>query len=1181
MTKKHNEIMEENKIINVFKKSLEWEKLVLGLKQGMKEQLVVGLSGSGKALLMAALKNYQNKPVLIITPGESESRALIDDLTSLIKEKEVFHFPIYQLLPYQILASGREALVSRLKILTALVKNKPLLIVASVEALLRRLSPKEIFEKCFLQFKVGQKVNLKELQYSLYHLGYESVKLVEAKGQFSVRGGILDIFPSQEEKAFRIEFFDDEIDSIRYFSTDSQRSLSMLKEILITPSTELVLDKESKNMGLKKISDSFKAQLKKFSSFSSSEPRENLENHFSQTMEKIKRDEFFLGIEQFLPYFYPNVSTILDYLPKDSLIVLDDSLRIKEVVDVIQKERLDIYADLLEKGKVLKEQWQGYIEWKDLKEVIHQHIIIDLSLFSRKISFLKPEQKLSFVFKPMTPFLGRSEVLMNDLLSWKEMGYIIALFAGSSGKLKQLVRELKNAQIDFQKGFFTKEDFFQSKVYVDEHFLSEGFEFPETKLIVITEKEIYGQMKKAYHKKGKNSSKMNIFADLKEGDYVVHINHGIGLYKGVHSMEIDGIKRDYLHLKYAGQDTLYVPIDQVGLLQKYLGSENKAPKLSKMDSTEWIKAKNKVKSSVKEMAKELLELYAKREAQKGFAFSRDTVWQREFEETFIYEETKDQLKAIEEVKNDMQKTRPMDRLLCGDVGYGKTEVALRAAFKAVMDSKQVAILVPTTILAQQHYATFKERLNNYPVTLEVLSRFKTLKERKKIVANLANGTIDIVIGTHRLVQSDIKFKDLGLLVVDEEQRFGVSHKEKIKQLQNNVDVLTLTATPIPRTLHMSLVGVRDTSILETPPENRFPVQTYVLEEDSIMLRESIQREIGRNGQVFFMYNRIEELEELAIYLKELVPNALVGIAHGQMKEEQLEEVMLQFIEGKTNVLVCTSIIESGLDIPNVNTLIVKDANLLGLAQLYQLRGRVGRSNRMAYAYFTYRPDKVLSEVAEKRLAAIKEFTEFGSGYKISMRDLEIRGAGNLLGAEQHGHIASVGFDLYCRLLEEAVLEAKGEPKEFVKDVLIELPVEAYLPNTYIEDGNQKVELYKRIASFTEQSEVEELQDEILDRFGEFPRSVQTLLRIASLKIKAGSLGIKSLSGQANFIKIQLEKEHKLGSDKMLLIAQNYKDKLKFFQQEDGYEIRLKAPNLEKRIFHYLDMLDEFLDFILN
>ncbi|MHB8156848.1 MAG: transcription-repair coupling factor, partial [Desulfocucumaceae bacterium] len=739
----------------------------------------------------------------------------------------------------------------------------------------------------------------------------------------------------------------------------------------------------------------------------------------------------------------------------------------------------------------------------------------------------------------------------------------------------QILNVMKDARIDAYRVDTLNEDIIHGNVVIVGGRLSGGFELPSGKLAVITAAEMYGRQKRARSRE-RAGSRMEPFTDLKAGDYVVHVNHGIGRYTGIEKLEIGSIQKDYLAVKYAGEDKLYVPTDQVGLIQKYLGGEADAPRLSRLGGSEWNRVKGKVREAVKEMAQELLVLYAARESASGYAFSPDTVWQKEFEETFPYDETPDQLRAIEEVKRDMEQNKPMDRLLCGDVGYGKTEVALRAAFKAVMDGKQVAVLVPTTILAQQHFNTFSERFSPYPISIEMLSRFRTPREQKKILHDLHLGKLDIVIGTHRLVQEDVAFKGLGLLVVDEEQRFGVAHKERLKMIKHNVDVLTLTATPIPRTLHMSMVGVRDTSLLETPPENRFPVQTYVLEEDPSMIREAIYREIGRGGQVFFVHNRIVDLDSVARWLQGLVPEVRLAVAHGQLKEDDLEQIMIDFMKAEYDVLVCTTIIESGLDIPNVNTLIVKDANNMGLSQLYQLRGRVGRSNRIAYAYCTYRRDRILNEVAEKRLAAIREFTAFGSGYKIAMRDLEIRGAGNLLGSEQHGHIDAVGFDMYCKLLEDAVREARGEEAVGPVETSVELPVEAYIPDSYVTDTNQKVEIYRRMAGFRDELFLDDLADEMTDRFGDMPLPVQRLLRVARIKTLAGKIRIKNIAGQAGFFRLQFAPGHTLTGDRLVKIGQAYKNRVKFSVQGDDFEIRLKSPGPEDDPEYYLGELEQFI-----
>ncbi len=1134
-----------------------------------------GISGSARALLTAALYQEKSEPILFLTSSESEARLILKDLQNLLPEETLSYFPANQLLPYHVLASGRENLTFRLQTLSK--SEQALVIVASWEGLLRRLTPPEIFRRSFLTLKIGQQLDPHQLRRQLVNLGYEAVSLVEGKGQFSFRGGIADIFPAESSQAFRVEFFDDEIETIRIFSPDSQLSLTNCSQIRIGPATELVLTPQIRDKGQQALKKAFAEQIERLPK--NSEIRLYLEEYQQEVQQQL--EENWGAMEQFLPYFYPQSVSLLDYLAPNTLIIIDDPNRIQETSQAIFKERSCIYTDLIEQGKILPGQWQGYWEENELKKCFFSHRLIALSqLPGNQQEFWQRTKQLDFNLKTLPAFMGRIDLLTTNLRHWKKNGFRVILLSSKSSRRQKLIEDLQQENLKIHQNIseIPPQEIARlpGSIFCEGFSLQQGFEFAASKLVIITERELYGQTQHAYRKKTNSPEKMNIFADLREGDFVVHLNHGIGHYLGLKTEEREGIHREYLVLKYAGDDKLYIPTDQAGMLQKYLGSETSAPRLSKLGSTEWLKTRNKVKAAVKEMAKDLLKLYAARETFRGYAFGPDTIWQKEFEDSFIFEETPDQLKAMAEIKADMEKDRPMDRLLCGDVGYGKTEVALRAAFKAVNDGKQVAVLVPTTLLAQQHFLTFGERLQNYPIRLEMLSRFKSPKERRTIIQELARGQIDIVIGTHRLLQEDVKFRNLGLLVVDEEQRFGVAHKEKIKNLQKNVDVLTLTATPIPRTLHMSLVGIRDTSILQTPPDNRFPVQTYVLKEDPILLREAILREIDRNGQIFFMHNRIAELNNIALYLEQLIPGLSWGIAHGQMKEDELEQIMLDFMEGKFSVLICTSIIENGLDIPNVNTLIVRDANNLGLSQLYQLRGRVGRSNRMAYAYFTYRSNKILNELSAKRLSAIREFTEFGSGYKIAMRDLEIRGAGNILGAEQHGHIAAVGFDLYCRLLESAIKDIKGEAQESTMEISIDLPLESYLPARYIPDNQQKIDLYRRIAHLSQDSEIEEIHKEISDRFGAMPASVANLLTIASLKILARKLGVKSITGQNNYLKLVLAEKHKLTGSKMALLAQKYQDNIRFNQQDNDYEIKLKAPHLESKINKYIKVLQELM-----
>ncbi|CCO08624.1 transcription-repair coupling factor [Desulforamulus hydrothermalis] len=1154
--------------------TIEYQNLLQGLQKGFTQQMVFGLAGSQRSYLFAGLAE-QRRTVLIVMPGEAEANALVDDLTSLLPDKPVLFFPVWQLLPYQIYAHSNDVLAQRLRVLNKLAAGQPAVVVTSVEALLRRLAPPAVLRQSSLQLVLGQRVDPESLHRQLVDLGYERVDLVESRGQFSSRGGITDIFPMIAAHPVRIEFFDDEVDSVRHFDVATQRSLDKLKAIDITPCRELVVTAEGWQRCLDNYEQEYKNQLKKLQRSGSVDAVHQLASQGAVLLEQIRRRVPFAGMEQLLSYFYPQPVTLLDYFVDTPLVLVDDPLRCKEVADTILKERNETYIDLLNKGKVLPGHLHSYLEWRQLLAPLERLPGIYCSFLPRHPQFLRPQNVVNFPAKAMHSFLGHTEVLADEVRHWRRRNYAVVLLVSSEERAANLLNLLRDAKID---AFWVKQlnnEVKEGNVVITVGQLAGGFELISARLVVITDAEIFGQRKKSRKHRARRD-RPEPLADLKPGDYVVHVNHGIGRYLGIITLDIGGLQKDYLQVQYAGEDKLYVPTDQVGMLQKYLGAEADHPKLSRLGGSEWAKAKARVKEAVRDMARELLELYAARQTVQGYAFSPDTPWQAEFEAQFPYEETPDQLRAIQEVKRDMEKPRPMDRLLCGDVGYGKTEVALRAAFKAVMDNKQVAVLVPTTILAQQHYNTFRERFANYPVRIEMLSRFRTPKEQRQVLAGLATGEVDIVIGTHRLVQDDIYFKDLGLLVVDEEQRFGVMHKEKLKQLRQNVDVLTLTATPIPRTLHMSLVGVRDTSVLETPPEERFPVQTYVLEEDPVLIREAIRRELNRGGQVYFVHNRVVDLDRLAGWLQGLVPEARLGVAHGQMKEDELEQIMLEFMDGAYDVLVCTTIVETGLDIANVNTLIVKDADHFGLAQLYQLRGRVGRTNRLAYAYFLFRRDKVLTEVSERRLSAIREFTEFGSGYKIAMRDLEIRGAGNILGAQQHGHIAEVGFEMYCRLLEEAIQEARGHKTEQVVDTAVELPVEAYIPDTYVPDGNQKVELYRRLAAMQEVSELADLEDELVDRYGDLPDSVRCLLLVAQLKMAGRQLHIKSISRPQGYYRLLFAPDAPLDGEKLVAISEKYKNNVKFHNSPEGFEIKLISREKGDLSLRKLEQLYSFL-----
>ncbi len=1165
-------------LLQPLEQATEFQGIINGLNNGLDQQHIFGLAGPERTLIIAGIIYQKNGPALIITPNESDAGTLLEDLSYLLPDREVMLFPVWQAMPFPVVSHNREINAQRLRVLEKLISGQNPVVVAPVEAVLRRLAPPAVYHDERRILKVGQRVDLEDLQQFLVRQGYERVDMIEGPGQFSIRGGILDVYPPAEDNPLRVEFWDDEVDSIRTFEISSQRSIENLSEVKITPAQEMAVSEKYWADGRERLLNEYRNHHKKMVKSASVDAQHQLNAQVESLLARMEKPAYFEGAEKLLPYFYPELYNIVDYFPADTPLLIEEPLRIKEIIEVIQKERAETHTDLLAKGKTLPSQYHIYLDWRQFWAKLERRQSLFFSFLPRSAQFLKPKNIVNFIAKAMHPFLGNLAVLADEVKQWKRKKYAVVLMVSTAERARSLLETLKEAQIDaFYMSKLSKE-VLPGNIVITEGYISAGFELTAARLAVITEKEIFGQRKKKRKRREFSENKVIPIEELKPNDYVVHINHGIGRYLGLTTLDIGGIQKDYLIIQYAGEDKIYVPTDQVDLLQRYSGNEGIAPKLSKMGGSEWKRTKNKVRAAVKQIADDLLQLYAKRQAQKGYAFSKDTVWQREFESAFPYEETPDQLKAIAEVKKDMESPRPMDRLLCGDVGYGKTEVALRAAFKAVNDGKQVAVLVPTTILAQQHYNTFRERFAPYPVNIEMLSRFRTPKEQRAVLQGLSDGSVDIVIGTHRLVQKDVKFKDLGLVVIDEEQRFGVAHKERLKQLRATVDVLTLTATPIPRTLHMSLVKVRDTSLLETPPEERYPVQTYVMEEDPVMIREAIRREINRGGQVFFVHNRVAELDVVANWLSGLVPEAKLVVAHGQMKEEQLEKIMLDFMAGSYDVLVCTTIIETGLDLPNVNTLIVKDADRFGLAQLYQLRGRVGRSNRVAYAYFTFRKDKVLTEEAERRLSAIRDFTDLGSGYKIAMRDLEIRGAGNILGVEQHGHIAEVGFDLYCRMLEEAVREAKGEEIEKTVDTVIELPVDAYIPENYISDSGQKVELYRRIANMKEPEQVDDLEEELVDRFGDVPAPVQRLLLVAKLKAVGSKLKIKSISRQSGYIKFVFGSEPPLNAKKLVELSERYRKCLKFNNSAEEFEIKIKFRQVDR-----IDcqQLKELLDFTIQ
>ncbi|KAB2953037.1 transcription-repair coupling factor [Heliorestis acidaminivorans] len=1137
---------------------------------------VVGLSASQRTLLMASMGRKSGRPLFVITHSPYQAKKIMEDLQTFLPDEEILFFPATEVMPYEVLSASHELSAQRLTVLTRLARKEPITVVTTIEALQKKLVPPFVMERNLLSFACGQSTSVETLVTEIHGLGYERVPLVERRGQFSLRGGILDIFPLNQEAPARIEFFDDEVDTIRIFDLDSQRSQEKVESYEVGPARELLMSAEVRQAGQERLAEETAKAKERLLKNKQQEAAARLQEKMDSYVAQLQAGIWVEGMEQFQNFFYPDQVTLLDYLHPESLLFWDEPMRLEESAEAKRKEIEETFVHLLASGGVLPIQQENYLTYQDIMAQLKEKALFFLSLLPKKIAGVALEDTLHFTMKLMHSYMGKMNMLAEELTAFRQRKYTIMLLAATKARQNHIKQVLRDYGVESNAVDRIDGPLEPATVIVAVGSIESGLELPQSKLVLITDSEIFGREKKARKtKKSQEGAKIDSFLDLSVGDYVVHVNHGIGRYVGVEKLVVAGFHKDYLVIKYAGEDRLYVPTEQVHLIQKYVGSEGVSPKIYRLGGNDWQKVKNKVKESVREMAGELLKLYAARESLQGIAFSPDTTWQKEFEESFVYEETPDQLRSIEEVKKDMENHKPMDRLLCGDVGYGKTEVAIRAAFKAVCDNKQVAILVPTTILAQQHYNTFRERFRNYPeIQVEMLSRFRSSKEQKETIEGLRIGTVDVVIGTHRLVSSDIRFKDLGLLIIDEEQRFGVAHKEKIKQLRTNVDVLTLSATPIPRTLHMSLVGLRDMSTIETPPEDRYPVQTYVVEYNFDMIREAIRREIGRGGQVYYVRNRVEDLERIVRDLSKLVPEARVALAHGKMREDQLEQIMMDFLGGEYDILVCTTIIETGLDVPNVNTLIVDGADLMGLSQLYQLRGRVGRSNRLAYAYFTYRKDKVLTEVAEKRLHAIREFTELGSGFKIAMRDLEIRGVGNLLGPEQHGQMASVGFDLYCRLLEESIQELRGEKKEEEPEVFLELKVDAFIPDNYVSDSASKVQIYKRLLAMKTLEELDSLEDELIDRYGDLPDPVHNLVLLSKVKVRGNKVAVTSIQQSKDELAIRFLPHARLGGSAIMEVLK-LERKVNF--SNGGYEMIVKTTAMTGReILKYLEKLLDVL-----
>ena len=1042
---------------------------VSGCMESQKSHLMYGLSG---------IAPYR----LILAEDERRAREIYEDYR--FYDRKVYSYPAKDLLFFQADIHGNLLIRQRMKVIKALLEEKELTVVTSIDGCMDFLESLEKIKEQLIHYESDSTVDTEQLKNQLVALGYERVGQVEMPGQFSVRGGIVDIYCLTEENPWRIELWGDEIDSIRSFDPESQRSLENLEELTIYPAVEHIGDKD--------------------------------------------------------------MVSFLDYFPEErTIIFLDEPNRLTEKGGAVEEEYRQSRMHREEKGsRNLPENW--LCSFEQLQKELNKRNCISVCALEPKQAGWKVREKFYLEVKSISAYNNSFELLVKDLHQYKKQGYRIALLSGSRTRAERLAKDLQEEGLAAFYGQDYDREICPGEIMVVYGHAKKGFEYPLIKFAVMTESDIFGQEQKKKKKKNYSGSRIQDFAELSIGDFVVHEKHGLGIYRGIEKVEVDRIVKDYIKIEYRGGSNLYIPATQLDCLQKYSGADAaKAPKLNKLGTQEWNKTKSKVRGAVKNIAKELVELYAVRQEKEGYVCGPDTVWQREFEEMFPYEETEDQLSAIEDAKRDMESTRIMDRLICGDVGYGKTEVALRAAFKEVQESRQVAYLAPTTILAQQIYNTFVQRMKEFPVRVELLCRFRTPAQQKKAIEDLKKGQVDVIIGTHRILSKDVQFKNLGLLIVDEEQRFGVTHKEKIKQLKKDVDVLTLTATPIPRTLHMSLIGIRDMSVLEEPPMDRMPIQTYVMEYDEETVREAINRELRRGGQVYYVYNRVTDIADVALRIAKLVPDARVDFAHGQMSERELENVMYSFVNGDIDVLVSTTIIETGLDISNVNTMIIHDSDRYGLSQLYQLRGRIGRSNRTAYAFLMYRKNVMLKETAEKRLAAIREYTDLGSGFKIAMRDLELRGAGNLLGAQQHGHMNAVGYDLYCKMLNEAVKEAKGIHTMEDFETSVDLNVDAYIPDSYISNEFQKLDIYKRIAGIETQQDYDDMLEELLDRFGEPGKAVLNLLAIAKLKAIAHQGYVTEIKQTGKTVRFTLYEKARLNTEGFPALMQKYRRGLQF------------------------------------
>ena len=1164
-----------NFLIEDLKKANKFLEYVEDVKNKYSPIILSGLSSVGKIQLVEATREYANKNICLVTYNELQARKIVQDLKYF--SSNVFYFPKREIASYDYVAESKDLPYERIETLNKIFeqdknnKSAKIIVVTTIEAIMQKMITKKDIYQNILEFKLGKSLDLDKLKQDLIHLGYERSDIVDGKGQFSVRGGILDIGTTKTQ-GIRIEFWGDEVDSIRSFSITSQRTNKMLEEARIYPSHELIVTKN-----LEKICEEIMAKEKN--------------EDVLDDVELIKSGNYISKIDKYFDSFYDEKCSFLDYFDENYLLCIDDIDKINARQENILKDNNQLIETLIQKRRAVPNAINNIskvnLEGKEGTAIYLYES--DLLQNSKPVKF--STNVFNFKYRDLHFFKSELNILAQDIKKAIDENKNVIILSGNEAGAKKVEALLEQENINYK--YFERLEDAQEKIYtnsikselknkrvvISNGTFSSGFECYDLNLVVITGEDfINKQQKKRKSTDAFKQGEKVVFADLRAGDYIVHKTQGIGIYIGVNTITtVDGITKDYIKIKYKNDDVLYVPTDMLDNIRKFIGGGEAEPKLNRLGSKEWENTKARVKSNLREVARDLLELYAKRQNAKGYMFSKDTPWQKQFEDSFPYNETDDQLRCIEEVKKDMESDKPMDRLLCGDVGYGKTEVAIRAAFKAVMDQKQVAYLVPTTILANQQYEEFKSRMSEFAVNVELLNRFRTKKEQEEVIRKLKLGEVDVVVGTHRILSKDVEFKDLGLLIVDEEHRFGVKDKEKIKKIKENIDVLTMTATPIPRTLHMSIVGIRDMSVIYEPPQNRKPVQTYVLEYDDEIIKEAITKELERNGQVFYLFNNVERIIRKADEISKLVPEAKVEFAHGKMTGNEIESIMQDFIDHKIDVLVCTTILESGIDIPNANTIIVENADRLGLAQLYQIRGRVGRADKQGYAYITYRRDKLLSEVADKRLKAIKEFTEFGSGFKIAMRDLEIRGAGSLLGEIQSGHMEQVGYDTYCKLLDEVVKEMQGITVKQEKDIQIDINLSSYIPENYIEDTAQKIEIYQDIALCRNDKDIEDVIDEIIDRYGSMPQEVENLIEIARIKILCRTANVLKIVQRTDAVVFYLDKYNIKIDEKMInILVEKYGPKLKFSQGVEPY-ITLKISSKDE--IKIIRMIKELLTII--